>query len=218
MDWLTFISHVISSLVWPLTVVILALLFRAELVLLFREVLPALLQRAKGLKAGPVKLDLYQGLELLKGAERKIPPLPVPGGSTVLTLTEISAAHPPAGIPRVMEGATELVAEEPVAEAPVLTTPKNLAPADLMATSWQRLRRTLIQKAHAAGDTRVRSVDSAVASLVAKGKGGEGFEDAFDQVRLVYQQTRGQPADAALAREFAKACERLLEHLAETAV
>ena len=202
MDWLTFFSHVITSLTWPVTVLLLVLVLRVEVA--------ALLNRISKIKAGKLAVDLKDYRELLKGAERELPPPRVPEVGTVLR--ELPAPHPPAGIQREVREKWELGA------VPVRATPRNLAPADLVETAWQRLKRTLIQKARAAGDARVRSADSAVASLAEKEKVNSAFEDSFDQVQLVYRQTRDQPIDEGLAQEFARACERLLEHLAETLV
>ncbi|TBR07498.1 MAG: hypothetical protein EPO47_11175 [Rugosibacter sp.] len=93
MDSLTFISKLIESLAWPLSLVIVAWLMRAEL----RE----LLRLVKKLKAGPVEAEFDREVRSLRvEIETREPTAPTTPATRAQTdpLLELAARHPRAAI------------------------------------------------------------------------------------------------------------------------
>jgi hypothetical protein len=100
MDALTFIATVIGSLAWPLTVLAVVLLLRAQIVALF----PAL----KRLKAGPVEAEFERAVEQIK---KEAPPeleaprqLPASVDARRREFLQLAAINPRAAIVEAWRG------------------------------------------------------------------------------------------------------------------
>jgi len=206
MDALTFVSNLVKSLAWPITVVVLALVFRNRL----SEVLHRLIEfrfhgvsvrldsDKKALKEARAELQLPH-VQFYPPAERAIP-------------RWTSSAN---GVDRVVdrqEGPVELVA----AEAPKAPDASSvLDPLRTVEISWQELRIDLLKKARELGAARLKKPDSVVAFLEGNGAVPDSFRAAFERVRAVHDNIRhpGNPLDAELAADFQRTCDKLRQYL-----
>ncbi|KAA0018747.1 hypothetical protein F0A16_09600 [Salinicola corii] len=87
MDWLTFISSLVRSLAWPVFALILALLFRDQ-ILQFGSFI-------KKLRAGPIEAEFEHDLEQLRSlSPGRVDVVSARAGEAETFLTELAERHP----------------------------------------------------------------------------------------------------------------------------
>lgn len=206
MDSLTFISHLIHDLAWPVAAVILAVLFKARI--------GGLLDRMIEVKVGKVSAKLGGAAEKLKKAREGLPPprVELSDAHERLVKSAATSRHLP-HVDRENRGPVELLAT--TGEARPAEPDATLDPSVQFESAWQRLNRKLRQKARAAGGGNARSANAAVAQLIEAGLPPQ-FERAFSEVKAVYEAAKRhntKPIAVEPAREFARTCEALVEYL-----
>lgn len=97
MDWLTFISSLVGSLVWPIAVVVVVVAFRKEI----RKLIPDL----RHIKAGPLAADFGRALAEIEERAEEAEVLPktetpiAPGQSDPFEIAvKLAQSHPPAAV------------------------------------------------------------------------------------------------------------------------
>lgn len=91
MDWLTFISSLVRSLAWPVFALILALLFRDQ-ILQFGSFI-------KKLRAGPIEAEFEHDLEQLRSlSPGRVDVVSARAGEEETFLTELAERHPSTAI------------------------------------------------------------------------------------------------------------------------
>jgi hypothetical protein len=83
--------------------------------------------------------------------------------------------------------------------------------------AWQSLEGELVRKARAMGFKRVKKPRTAVLHLMESGLVPDQFQSVWERVIAVYEAAKrypNRPIDQALASEFKRTCDILLEYLA----
>ncbi len=205
MDLFTFISSLVKSLAWPVTIVILTLLFRARL----GEILDRLIE----FKFYRVSLKLSGAAENLKNARRELPPPQV----DLYQLTERNLPSPVTSPKRIRDQQEifQLDASE-TTKAVSSDNASNLDPSVVFEVSWGAIESELLTKARSFGGKRLRKAESAAQYLVHLNALPTGFERAFAQVRAVYVAAKRHPnvpIESDLAKEFKRTCDQLRLYL-----
>lgn len=210
MDILTFISNLVKFLAWPVTVVVLALVFRNRL--------GNLLDRLIELKIHRVSLKLQGAVETMKKVRSDLR-LPQVNLSQATERTIPVPAASTRKVPPVPDRQEFFQLDE--SEAPMavlLYVPPILDPSVEFEMAWRAIEAELLNKARSFGGKRFKKAESAVRYLVQERVVPPDFLAAFAQVRAVYDAAKrhpNSPIDAELASEFKRTCDQLRLHLAQ---
>jgi hypothetical protein len=204
---LEFIAALVHSVAWPVTVIVLAFLFRQKLATIPDRILEA--------KFGKFTLKLQGADQLLKAAKRELQPPKIEVGLP----TERHISPPPTGKRQIISRVspetlpvTEVRADDLGSSVSAV---KLLDPSIRIDLAWNRLTRDVLAAARGTGMKGTRSLRAAISHLVAHGLVPSAFEDAFENVKATYNAIQRNPnaeVDEALAQDFLAACEQMDMH------
>ncbi|MFZ1011691.1 MAG: hypothetical protein WAN65_32945 [Candidatus Sulfotelmatobacter sp.] len=196
MDALTFVERLIHDLAWPLTVLILAYLFRFQV--------EDVIRRISRLKFRGADFTFDREREELDNVRRNLPSpkVRIPDLDSTSTTRRLPPGSPP----------KEEI--QPV-EAKAISAPKevdhSLSPRGVVEQSWLRLELSLRELQYREGESTPRSIKSLLARLVDHQLLTPELQTAITQLHSTYAQllkARGHIPDG-IVEDFVKTADRI---------